>query len=101
MRGADCVGAGKRVKEVSPGRPQNFRYERQPVDDCVAQGEGECRKTAEPGVERFMAKWIAEEKVRTGLRHAVVYPNVTGRTKDRIAQSKRARDPSSLAFIVD
>ena len=38
-----------------------------------------------------MAKWIAAEKARAGLRHAVVCPNVTGRTKERIAQSKRAR----------
>ena len=37
-----------------------------------------------------MAKWIAAEKGRAGLRHAVVCPNVTGRTKERIAQSKRA-----------
>ena len=32
------------------------------------------------------------------LRHAVVYPNVTGRTKEKIAQSKRARG-GSLAFV--
>ena len=32
-----------------------------------------------------MAKWIAAEKARAGLRHAVVCPNVTGRTKERIA----------------
>ena len=38
-----------------------------------------------------MAKWIAAEKARARLRHAVVCPNVTGRTKERIAQSKRAR----------
>ena len=39
-----------------------------------------------------MAKWIAAEKARAGLRHAVVVcPNVTGRIKERIAQSKRAR----------
>ena len=47
-----------------------------------------------------MAKWIAEEKARAGLRHAVVCPNVTGRTNERIAQSKRAR-AGSLAIIVD
>ena len=34
-----------------------------------------------------MAKWIAAEKAR----RAVVCPNVTGTTKDRIAQSKRVR----------
>ena len=27
-------GAGKRVDEVSSGRPQSFRYQRRPVDDC-------------------------------------------------------------------
>ena len=45
--------------------------------------------------EYFMAKWIAAEEARAGLRHAVVLcPNVTGRTKKRIAQSKRARGGS-------
>ena len=65
-----------------------------------AQDEGERRKTAEQRAECFMAKWIAAEKVRAGLRHAVVVvcPNVTGRTKDRIAQSKRAR-AGSLAIV--
>ena len=39
-----------------------------------------------------MAKKIAVEKTRAGLRNAtVVYPNVTGRTNERIAQSKRVR----------
>ena len=35
---------------------------------------------------------------KAGLRHAVVCPNVTGRTKERIAQSKRAR-AGSLALV--
>ena len=30
-----------------------------------------------------MAKWIAAEKARAGLRHTVVWPNVTGETKAR------------------
>ena len=38
-----------------------------------------------------MAKWTVEEKVRAGLQHAVVCPNVRGRAKERIAQSNRAR----------
>ena len=46
-----------------------------------------------------MAKLIFAEKVRAGLRHAVACPNVTGRTKQRIAQSKRARAGSPA--IVD
>ena len=37
------------------------------------------------------------KKAKTGLRHAVVCPNVTERTKERIAQSKRAR-AGSLAL---
>ena len=38
-----------------------------------------------------MAKWIAAKNVWARLRHEVVCPNVTGRTKERIAQSKVAR----------
>ena len=45
-----------------------------------------------------MVKWIATEKAKPGLRHAVVCPNVTGRTKERIAQSKRAR-AGSFALV--
>ena len=37
-----------------------------------------------------MSKLIAAEKARAGRRHAVVCPNMTGRTKERIAQSERA-----------
>ena len=57
----------------------------------VAQEEGEWRKMAEQRAGRFMAKWIAAEKARAGLRHAKACPNVTGRTNERTAQSKRAR----------
>ena len=64
----------------------------------AAQDEGEWCKTAEQGAEHFMSKLIAAEKVRAGLRHAVVCPNVTGRTKERVAQSKRARG-GSLALV--
>ena len=45
-----------------------------------------------------MAKRIAAEKTRAGLRHAVVCPNVTGRTNERIAQSKQVR-AGSLAIV--
>ena len=58
---------------------------------------GEWRRTAEHGAEHFMAKWVAAEKAKAGLRHAVVCLNVTGRTKERTAQSKRAR-AGSLAL---
>ena len=101
VRGAGCVrlceGSGERVDEVFPGRPQSFRHQRRPVDNC-SSGQGGWRRTAKQGVEHFMAKWIAAEKARAGLRHAVLCPNVTGRTKERTAQSKRAR-PGPLAIL--
>ena len=64
----------------------------------AAQDEGEWRKTAEHGAERFMVKLIAADKIKNKLRPAVVCPKVTGRTKKRIAQSKRAR-AGSLAIV--
>ena len=64
----------------------------------AAQDEGEWRRTAEQGVEHFMARWIVAEKAKAGLRHAVVCQNVTGRTKERVAQSKRTR-AGSLALV--
>ena len=57
----------------------------------AAQDEGEGFRKEEQGAEYFMGKWIVTEKAKAGLRHAVVCPNVTGRIKERIAQSKRAR----------
>ena len=63
----------------------------------AVQDEGEWRRTAEQGAEHVMAEWVVAEKARAGLRHAVVCPNVTGRTKARISQSKRAR-AGSLAL---
>ena len=64
----------------------------------AAQDEGEWRRTAKQGVEHFMAKLVAAEKTNAGLRHAVICPKVTGRTKDRIARSKRTR-AGSLALV--
>ena len=83
--------AGKRVDALR-GRPQSFRHQRRPVDDCspgqaeIAQDGGTRGGTFHDEMDHCTA-----EKVRVGLRHAVVRPNVTGRTKDRISQSKRAR----------
>ena len=45
-----------------------------------------------------MVKWFATEKVRTGLRHAVVCLNVMGRAKGKIAQTKRTR-AGSFAIV--
>ena len=38
-----------------------------------------------------MVKWIAAEKAKARLRRTVVCPSVTGRTKEMMAQRKRAR----------
>ena len=57
----------------------------------AAHDVGGCLRTAKQGVGRFINKWIAVERARAALRHAESCPNVTGRTKERVAQSKRAR----------
>ena len=64
----------------------------------AAQDERNWHRTAEQGAKRFMARCIATEKARAELRYVVVCPNVAGRTKERIAQSKRAR-ASSLGIV--
>ena len=65
----------------------------------AAQDEEEWRKAAKQGAERFMVEWIAAEKVKAGLLHAVVCPNITGRTKEGIARSNHVR--VCLFAIVD
>ena len=82
---------------VFPGRPQSFRHQRRPVDDC-SPGRGEMAQNGRTRGGTFMAKWIVDEKTKAGLRHAAVCPNVMGRTKKRIVQSKRAR-AGSLALV--
>ena len=42
----------------------------------AAQDEGEWCRTAEQEAEHFMARCIAADKVRAGLWHALVCPNV-------------------------
>ena len=74
-------------------------YQRRPVDDC-SPGRGGMAQNSGTRAEHFMTKWIAAEKAKkAGLRHTIVSPSVTGRTKKRIAQSKRARRADSLALI--
>ena len=57
----------------------------------AAQNKGEWHRTAKQGAELFMTKWITAERARAALRHAESCPNVTGRTKERVGRSKRAR----------
>ena len=84
---------------VFPGRSQSFRHQRRPLDDddCSPGRRGMAQNGGTRG-ETFHGEWIVAEKTKAGLRHAVVCPNVTGRTKKRIAQSKRAR-AGSLALV--
>ena len=87
MGGAGCVGGqGKEWMGCLLDDLRGFGIN---VDKwtTTAQDEGVWRKTA----QRFMKKWIAAEKVRARLRHLEVCSNVTGRTKERIAESKRVR----------
>ena len=93
VRGAGCVGGQE--KEWAGCLLENLKAFGINADQwtTAAQDERERRKTA----EHFMATWMASEKARAGLRHAVGCPNATGRTKDRVAQSERAR----LLAIVD
>ena len=74
-----CGGPGKRVDGVFPGRPQGFRHQAPTSGRLQSRTGGGWSRTAEQGVEHFMAKWIVAEKAKAGLRHAVVCPNVTGK----------------------
>ena len=96
--GAGCVGGEE--KKWMGCFPDDLRAFGINADQwtTVAQDEGEWRRTAEQGAEYFMAKWTVAEKTKAGLRHAVVCPNVTGRTKERIAQIKRFH-AGSLALV--
>ena len=51
-----CGGPGKRVDGVFPGRPQSFRHQRQPVDDCSPGRGGMAQNGGIQGAEHFMAK---------------------------------------------
>ena len=78
-RGADCVG--EEENEWMVCLLNDLRTFGNNADQwtTASHDEGEWRKTAEQGAGRFMAKWIAAEKIRAGLRHAVLGPNVTGK----------------------
>ena len=94
-----CGGAEKRVDGVFPGRPQSFRHQRRPVDDCSPAGRGGMAQNGRTRGGTFHCKMDrCRGSQGCGLRHTVVRPNVTGRTKERIAQSKRA-STGSLALV--
>ena len=92
-----CGGPGKRVNRVFPGRPQSFRHQRRPVDDCSPERGGMAQDGGTRG-GTFHGEMDRCRESQGWTRHAIVCPNVTGKTKERIAQSKRAR-AGSLAII--
>ena len=105
VRGAGCVGGQE--KEWTGCFLDDLRAFGINADQwtTAAQEEGEWRRTAEQGAERFMAKWTVAEKAKAGLRYVyavlTVYPNVmmTRRTKERKSQTKRAR--AGLLALLD
>ena len=48
-------GPGKRVDGLFPGRPQSFRHQRRPVDDC-SPGRGEMAQDGGTRGETFHGK---------------------------------------------
>ena len=98
-RRVPCGEPGKRVDGAFPGRSQSFRHQRRPVDDCSPGREGMAQNGRTRGGTFHGEMDRVAEEAKAGLRHAVVCPNVTRRTKDRIAQSKRAR--AGLLALVD
>ena len=98
-----CVMFGKLVGSAGSAGGQEKKWMGCLLDDLrvfgihldkwtiAAQDEGGWHRTAKQGAEIFVTKWIAAERARAALRHAAICPNMTGRTKERVAQSKRAR----------
>ena len=83
---------------VFPGRPKSFRHQRRPVDDCSPVRGGIVEDIGTRGEVFHGEMDRCRESYRDGLRHEMVCPNVTGRTNERMAQSKQAR-AGSLALV--
>ena len=71
--------------------------ELRPVDDC-SPGRGGMAQDGGARGGTFHGEKDRCRESQGWLRHAVICPNVTGRTKERTAQSKRAR-AGSLAIV--
>ena len=101
MGGAGCVGgAGKVVDGVFPGRHQSLRPQRRPVNDCSHPGRGGMAQDGGTRGETLRGEMdCCRESQGWTTTCSTIYPNVTGRTKERITQSKRAR--AGLLAIVD
>ena len=62
----------------------------------AAENEVEWRRTAEEGAERFMAKWIAAEKARVGLRQTIIYSSMPERGRKDQGQDSPKQACSGL-----
>ena len=97
--GGGCVGARKNsgwgvswtTSELSASTPTSGRLQPR------ASANGAERQNKGRSISWQNGSFVAE-KAEAGQRHAGVCPNVTGRTKERIAQSKQAR-AGSLAIV--
>ena len=92
-----CGGPGKGVDGVFSGRSQSFRHQRRPVDDC-SPGRGGMVQNGRTRGGIFHGEMDRSRENQGWTTAAVVCPNVTGRTKKRISQSKRAC-AGSLALV--
>ena len=92
-----CEEPGKRVDGVFPGRPQSFRHQRRPVDYC-SPGRGGMAKNGGTRNGTFHGEMDHCRESQGWTMACSRMPNVTGRTKERIAQSKRAC-AGSLALV--
>ena len=97
MTGAGCVGG--QMKEwmgcFLDDLPQRIRHQRRPMDDC-SPGRGGIAQNG--GAFHGEMDRFRESRCWSTACSIIVCPNVTGRTKERVSQSKRAR-AGSLALV--
>ena len=89
-----CRGPEKRADGVFRGRRQNFRHQRRPVDDC-SPGRGGMAQDSGTRGGTFRGEMIRR---RESQCWTTACSSMTGRSKEMIAQSKRAR-AGSLAIV--
>ena len=92
-----CGRPGKRVDGVFPGRPQSFRHQRRPVDDC-SPGRGGMAQNGRTRGGTFHGKIDRCRKNQGWTTACSGMPKRDGKTKERIAQGKRAC-AGSLALV--
>ena len=97
--GAGCVGGQE--KEWMGCFLDHLRAFGINVDQwtTAASGRGGMAQNGRTRGGTFHGKMDRCRKTKAGLRHAVVCPNVTRRTKERITQSKWARRAGSVALV--